>query len=680
MRKTRKSFGEKFLAVTAAVLMATALASSTAAAAGAGNDTVVPASQGDTVTISNLGLTVTVPEDTFIVTGEDGYVTVYLEDYGQSIPYVIFGAEQLPADKYFQAFTNLLKEHYADLTVVAEPVTVQVGNRKMQKVQYNYTVSGHTVVDTRLYTEVNGITYSFGSKEVPAIDYTVGSMLTDIAGSMRVAGETVPDIEQEPEPTNRTDSGKAGLSELLAGLFGGKTPSENEPPESTENDPQNPVSTEQGKNGQEEPQSGLIMLPPMQYTKSPVLSAATKTEMARCFAPTGWTVDNAVRAVGMGIATPVQAVIQAASPDKEAVFTYYSARSFVDHLSTYNDQVFKANDGDYDGEHMALCYEYRPAIDYCDMLAAESLQEGIQIQPILEIGPTPEQKKILLTMGQKLREEYREIGKLTGNNSELDEAECSFAIKFYSLKLKDAFTKAGSKEEDQRDYILVTTTFVQMTKWSSTTVYGGGGKKVTGPFGIEMVDGFTSTIVNTDWFPLAGYVALIPRDRFEELYPAFEMFENNTRVSDEFFLMRSELSSQIQYTNQLIRDGYNVELDLERMYREACQKHLQHALYVTGSEMLYDFFPDYTYFMTASDEPFRVYDGYGNAYEDGKGSILCTGEESAPVGMTPCKRIVSDGNEPTEGPQEAETEEVATIEATEAETTSAGNGLKFPFR
>ncbi|MBR1814598.1 MAG: hypothetical protein IJ773_12370 [Lachnospiraceae bacterium] len=435
----------------------------------------------------------------------------------------------------------------------------------------------------------------------------------------------------------------------------------------------------------------IIEQPPAQYTRTAILSTATKTEMARGFAPTGWKVNGTIHSFGMGIATPVQVDISAASPDNKAMFQYYSRRSFADHLSTYNDQVFKANEGDYDSDYMALCYNYRTASDYCDMLVNEFLQEGIATKLFLEIGPTEEQQKFLKEREKQLKDEFREVGKLTGRDMKLDAAECTYATKFYSLTLKDAFTKAGTKKADQVEYVLVASTMVEGTKWSTEYVYGGGGRKVTGPFGIEMVDGFRTTTVNIDWYPMASYLALIPRERFEELYPMFEEFVNNTRVSDEFFLMRSEMSSQIQNTVQLIRSGINVELDFEKFYKDACKKYLNHALYVTESEMLYPFFADYSYFLTTTDEVFRVYDGYGNAFEDGKGNLLFTREAQSPAGMTACRKLTSPSQETPTGPSSGNTLPSAEAETTaagvevtpaetEEETKATGWNFKFPFK
>lgn len=144
----------------------------------AGNTAV----QGEIIDLDELGISITV-SDYRSIAQEDGFVYIYTMEEN-SIPYVIIGGYEGRMDDFAGAFTEYMRGEYSDLSVVLPTETVTICGKDFSKIVYSYSVSGYTVRDTRLFYGENNVTYMFGTKEIPAIDYTVPEgILENTAGS-----------------------------------------------------------------------------------------------------------------------------------------------------------------------------------------------------------------------------------------------------------------------------------------------------------------------------------------------------------------------------------------------------------------------------------------------------------------------------------------------------------------
>ena len=140
------------------------------------------ASGGDTIALDELGISVVV-DDYASIREDDGFVYIYTM-YDESMPYVIVGYYDMVADDFADAFTDYMREGYPDLRVTQEATPLTIAGKDFTKIGYEYTASGYTIQDTRLFTEMGGKTYMFGAKEVPALAYLVGDgFLEQVAGS-----------------------------------------------------------------------------------------------------------------------------------------------------------------------------------------------------------------------------------------------------------------------------------------------------------------------------------------------------------------------------------------------------------------------------------------------------------------------------------------------------------------
>ena len=141
---------------------------------------------------------------------DDGFVYVYASVDG-SMPYVIIGRYGMDSEGFADKFTDYMKGEYPDLDVVSLKEGVEIGGKVFDRVEYSYSVGEYEVRDARLFAGVGDETYMFGTKEVPALGFVVGSdYLEGIAGSFEPldgsADEygTVVDAERSAGPSGES--------------------------------------------------------------------------------------------------------------------------------------------------------------------------------------------------------------------------------------------------------------------------------------------------------------------------------------------------------------------------------------------------------------------------------------------------------------------------------------------
>ena len=593
-----------------------------------------------------IGLTIEIPDGYEISTGEDEDGFYYLYPMQKGIPYVMFGAyDYLTEENFFGAFNRLMEDVYEDLELVQEPAEKTIGSRTFHEFRYAYTVSGYPVEDTRLYTEVNGIVYMFGSKEVPSIGYTVGNLLYDAAAGIQVKGEkkgigtggdVLPSLEPEPE-TESTDtddqqSGSGWLKRLTEAI--GKT---GNPSGTEETEPVTEEASGGGNTGPEirtgegsllDAQAGTYDLP-VSYSISAVNHPSAGLPMARCFAPSDYRVFSASRSIDAGIGTPMQVIIQAVSPQNEVSFTYYSEKTFQDNEMVYNGQHFIDEEGSYDASNLILNYRTRNASEYCDFLKEEFLQDGIGTELVEEKGPDETQRKLMEESGKELKKGLNEFYRQLGSDMEVTDCGFSYAVKLYSLTLKDASTPAGTSADEQVPYYLVVSSLVRFGESYSGFSYGDGGAPVE-IYGIPINSGFSTDSWYRSWSPIVSYTALIPQEKFAELWPVFRAFACNTRVSDEFLLMRENLANLFQ-TAKIQAQETGTTPDYSEIAEECAKQFLSNETY-TGADPWHDRVWGSDYYVLSDRNHIKVSPLYSHVCEDGKGGVFVTNGAQIPEG------------------------------------------------
>ena len=154
----------------------------------------------NTDTLADWNIKIIVPDDTTaMLKGNEYYI--YAQSVG-AIPYVrLIAVPYDSPEDYIEGLTPHMQAQYADLKVTAEAEKKTVGDKECYEIDYGYKVSGYDVTDRRLIMTVDGMTYMFTSKEVPALDLTLGSMLEDVVADCEFlsAPSAVPEVTDGEE-------------------------------------------------------------------------------------------------------------------------------------------------------------------------------------------------------------------------------------------------------------------------------------------------------------------------------------------------------------------------------------------------------------------------------------------------------------------------------------------------
>lgn len=152
----------------------------------------------DTVVLDDIGLELRIQGSYMLQNSEDqGFY--YIDTWGEhGIPNMMVGAFQdNTTDSFFDRYTSYMQESRPDLTIAEGPADVTVGDKNLQKIVYNYGIQGYTVRDTRyIWLAPNDVLYMFTKREIPELDFMLGSQLEDIISATTLMGSH----NQGPQP------------------------------------------------------------------------------------------------------------------------------------------------------------------------------------------------------------------------------------------------------------------------------------------------------------------------------------------------------------------------------------------------------------------------------------------------------------------------------------------------
>ena len=179
---------KKLLSILCFLLMFSLLLSPTAFAAG-----------GNTDTLADWNIKITVPDDAVAVL-KGGEYYLYAQKEG-SIPYVMLTTYRYSSlEKFIADFTAYMQKQHSDLKILSEAAPIRIGDKDCCEIDFGYKVSGYDVLDRRIVLFTEDRTYLFASKEVEALNMTVGGMLEDvIANCELLTGEEAPLPELEED-------------------------------------------------------------------------------------------------------------------------------------------------------------------------------------------------------------------------------------------------------------------------------------------------------------------------------------------------------------------------------------------------------------------------------------------------------------------------------------------------
>ena len=82
-----------------------------------------------------------------------------------------------------------MRKEYSDLRITIDLVSGVIGNRTVYGVAYNYTSSGHLVVDNRYALNINNKIYMVGTKEENTNTTEINNLASHIMETMTEGGK-----------------------------------------------------------------------------------------------------------------------------------------------------------------------------------------------------------------------------------------------------------------------------------------------------------------------------------------------------------------------------------------------------------------------------------------------------------------------------------------------------------
>lgn len=335
--------------------------------------------------------------------------------------------------------------------------------------------------------------------------------------------------------------------------------------------------------------------------------AQTGMTVGRCMAPTDFQVESATEwgGVWQSAGAPARVSVNATSPDSRVLLSYSSGASYIHYVSRtlggapYAEHV----DGQFDTQTMTPMLTFMYAEGYADFMIASLFPNAeITIESQAEVSADEQS-----LMEQHASELYSSAVQLFAGQSSttIDGGYFGMTERTYSLD------NAGEK------YLAVVITGTEALQMTMRADMGSVGEAV-------------STI--TTWNSPCFYLFLVPQAEYDAYRPAFDLFTQNTTVSDEFTNACEALSSQI-YSHMTERNIESMET-----VREYCQGQLSQAVKSAGTAE-YDTaskWTDYIYerndYTLASGEHVKVSVAYDYVYADGSTVYATSSALDVPAG------------------------------------------------
>lgn len=192
--KTIKSkWNNKYLIIILIAVAAIFMFSQKKITSSPGTTTPSPSNSGYMVYTDNSGLSFEYPNNYQVSKDSSGfiYVAQTIDNQGPMIPYVMIGQYTNYANEvqFLNSFTDYMRKEYSDLRITIDLVSGVIGNRTVYGVAYNYTSSGHLVVDNRYALNINNKIYMVGTKEENTNTTEINNLASHIMETMTEGGK-----------------------------------------------------------------------------------------------------------------------------------------------------------------------------------------------------------------------------------------------------------------------------------------------------------------------------------------------------------------------------------------------------------------------------------------------------------------------------------------------------------
>ena len=331
------------------------------------------------------------------------------------------------------------------------------------------------------------------------------------------------------------------------------------------------------------------------YTLTSIIDQETNETVARCYAPSDYTIEHQIMWWGDGKwqspASPVQVQIQASDSNMMYQMAYMSDVQYM------YDEMY-AQQGLY--EEGALFYNTYPqltpmyASGYADFIIS-SLVTDTDITIEAEEEVTAEQEDILTELAQQSYDE-QQTAVQSGGLVTIDGVACTASDRTYSFIL------------DGIDYRAKVVTMTKIIQFSMTQAAG-----------------YSDTYYV--WNAPYTYIYMTPTAAFEKGLDDFNLFMLNTKVSDGFIIASSNLSTQLIAQ---ISNGTQSTQTPGDYFKSEMEK--QPDTYDT--ESFCDYILSQNAYETADGSTIKLPNIYDYVYEGDDGKIYAGNTADQPAGST----------------------------------------------
>lgn len=434
---------------------------------------------------------------------------------------------------------------------------------------YRISFNGH-------HLEANGLCYEISGDE----------KLWKLANALLKNGDDEDDQIDNLETKNQDDTDNSGVINSKNGNEGTKNPGIGGIVGNIGNDAK--TSNTNGDSADLADPDAVVS-----YTLTSIVDQETNETVARCYAPSDYTIEHQIMWWGDGKwqspASPVQVQIQASSADMMYQMAYMSNVVY-----TYSESF--AQNGWYEpgslyyNTYVMLTPMY--ASGYADFIIS-SLVTDTDITIEAEEEVTAEQEEELNQLAQQAYDYYNSDDNGLVN---LDGVACTASDRTYSFQL------------DGIDYRAKVVTMTCINQFTS-----------------KPEAGFSDTYYT--WSAPYTYVYMTPTDVFEKGLDSFDLFLLNTKVSDGFMIAANNLSTQLiaQISNgtqsaQTPGDYFKSELEKQPDTYDA--------------ESFCDYILSQNAYETADGSTIKLPNIYDYVYEGDDGKIYAGNTADQPAGST----------------------------------------------
>lgn len=355
---------------------------------------------------------------------------------------------------------------------------------------YRISFNGH-------HLEANGLCYEISGDE----------KLWKLANALLKNGDDENDQIDNLETKNQDDVDNSGVINSEKETVGNTNSGKNNPGIGGIIGPVNGKEMTTDETGEEVGDASAAV----PYTLTSIIDQETNETVARCYAPSDYTIEHQIMWWGDGKwqspASPVQVQIQASSADMMYQMAYMSNVVYM-YSESFAQNGWYEPGSLYYNTYVMLTPMY--ASGYADFIIS-SLVTDTDITIEAEEEVTAEQEEELNQLAQQLYDYYK-----SGDNGlvNLDGVACTASDRTYSFQL------------DGIDYRAKVVTMTYINQFTS-----------------KPEAGFSDTYYT--WSAPYTYVYMTPTDVFEKGLDSFDLFLLNTKVSDGFMIAANNLSTQL---------------------------------------------------------------------------------------------------------------------------------------